>query len=285
LTDHLKETEKLQKNIQEIILDYLSVGIDPQKSSIFLQSAIPEIAELTMFFSFLIPLAKVEGNPTVKDEIQSSQKTGRISQISFGFFGYPVSQVADILSVRADLVPVGEDQLPHIELTREAARTFNNLFGKVFPEPEGLVGKFPRLPGLDNQKMGKSLGNAIYLSDSEEAVKEKVQTAFTDPLRIHPTDKGHPQTCPVFQYHQAFNSQEAREVKILCEKGEIGCVACKKRLEKALNNFLGPIREKRKYFASRKKYYRQVLEEGIKKTKKEAEKTMKLVKEAMKFNF
>jgi tryptophanyl-tRNA synthetase len=174
LTDHLKETSQIEKNIKEIVLDYLSVGIDPKKSTIFIQSKIPAIAELTMYFSMMVSLAEVERNPTVKTEIKTAREEGKISEISYGFVGYPISQAADILFLRAHLVPVGKDQLPHIDLTREIARKFNKLFGKVFPIPKALVGEIPSLPGLDGRKMSKSLGNAIYLSDPSQEVKNKV---------------------------------------------------------------------------------------------------------------
>ncbi len=224
LTDHIKETAKTEKYIREIVLDYLSVGIDPEKSTIFIQSLIPEIAELTMYFSMIVTLARLQRNPTVKKEV----RTAKISEISYGFFGYPISQAADILSVRADLIPVGEDQLAHIEQTREIARTFNRLFGKTFPVPEGLVGRVPRLVGLDGQKMSKSQNNAIFLSDSPKTVQRKINIAITDPARIHPTDIGHPNICNIFQYYKTFNPEECKEIEDNCKKGKIGCVACKK---------------------------------------------------------
>jgi len=217
LTDHLSETEKIQKNIKEIVLDYLSVGIDPSRSTIFIQSKIPAIAELTMFFSMMVSFQEVKRNPTVKTEFKLAKERGRVSEISYGFVGYPVSQAADILFVRAHLVPVGKDQLPHIELTQEIARRFNRLFTRVFPIPKPLVGEVPVLPGLDGKKMSKSLGNAIYLSDSPEVVKKKVMKAVTDPARIHPTDKGHPEVCNVFQYHKAFNKKEAKNGALISE--------------------------------------------------------------------
>lgn len=174
LTDHLHETRKIPDNIREIVLDYLSVGIDPRKSSIFVQSMIPEIAELTMYFSMLVSLSRVQRNPTVKDEIKAA-KIGK-KEVSYGFVGYQISQAADILVVRANLVPVGEDQLPHLEQTREIARTFNRIFGEVFPVPvpEALLGEFPRLPGIDGHKMSKSRNNAIFLKDSPEEVAKKL---------------------------------------------------------------------------------------------------------------
>jgi tryptophanyl-tRNA synthetase len=285
LTDHLNETEKIEKNIEEVLLDYLSVGIDPNRSTIFIESQVPPIAELTIYLSMLVSLNEVQRNPTVKAEIKMAKEKRRISQVSFGFVGYPISQAADILIVRAHLVPVGKDQLPHIEFAREIARKFNRLFGKVFPLPRALLGDVPILPGLDGRKMSKSLGNAIYLSDSPQEVSQKVMKAVTDPARIHPTDKGHPQICNVFQYHKAFNANEWQEIEMYCKQGKIGCVECKKRLVKVLNAFLEPIREKRKYYEKRKNFLKDVLREGNRKTREEGEKTLNLVKEAMHFDY
>lgn len=281
LTDHLKETAKTEEYIKEVILDYFSVGIDPEKSTIFIQSLIPEIAELTVYFSMLVSLARLERNPTIKEEV----KAARISEISYGFLGYPISQAADILIVRAHFVPVGEDQLPHIEQTREIARTFNRLFGKVFPIPEGLVGRVPRLVGLDGQKMSKSRDNAIFLSDPPETVQRKINTAITDPARIHPTDLGHPDICNIFQYHQAFNKPECEEIRKACETGKMGCVVCKKRLAEKINKFLEPIREKRNYYANKKNLIKETLRAGNERTRKEAIETIKLVREAMHFDY
>jgi tryptophanyl-tRNA synthetase len=281
LTDHLKETEKISRFIKEIILDYLSVGIDPKKSTIFIQSQIPEIAELTMYFSMMVSLARVQRNPTVKEEIKAS----KLSEVSYGFVGYPISQAADILFVRANLVPVGKDQLSHVEQTKEIAKTFNRLFGKVFPIPEALVGKVGRLPGLDGQKMSKSRGNAIYLSDSHETVSRKVMSAITDPARIHPRDRGHPDVCNIFHYHKSFNKGEAKDIDDKCRNGKIGCVACKKKLIKSLDKFLEPIRRKRSLYEGKSHLIKRVLNTGKKKVKKEAEETMRLVKKAMHFDY
>jgi len=285
LTDHLKETATIGENIREIVLDYLSVGIDPQKSTIFIQSKIPAITELTMYFSMMVSLSRVQKNPTVKEELKSAQEAGRIDEITYGFVGYPISQAADILFVRAHLVPVGKDQLPHIEQTQEIARKFNRLFGEVFPIPEALIGEVPILPGTDGQKMSKSRSNAIYLSDSPEIVTKKVDSAITDPERIHSTDKGHPDICNVFQYHKAFNKEEAEDIRTKCKNAQIGCVACKKRLVKILNDFLEPIREKRKFYEGRDDLIREVLTTGNERARKEGEETLQLAKEAMHFDY
>jgi len=285
LTDHLYETEKIAGNIREIVLDYLSVGIDPKKSSIFVQSMIPEIAELTMYFSMLVTLSRVQRNPTVKEEIQIA-KAGK-KEVSYGFIGYPISQAADILSVRANLVPVGEDQLPHLEQTREIARAFNRIFEEIFPVPEPLLSDFPRLPGIDGQKMSKSRNNAIYLKDSPEEVAKKVMRAYTDPTRIHPTDPGHLEGNVVFAYLDAFcqDQEELEELKSRYKKGKIGDVTVKKRLIEILNTFLTPIREKRRELEARPKLIEEILKEGIEKTRRETKETLRLVREVMHFDY
>lgn len=285
LTDHLGETEKIAQNIREIVLDYLSVGIDPERSTIFIQSKIPEIAELTIYFSMLVSLSRVQRNPTVKDEIKTS-KIGK-KEVSYGFVGYPISQAADILAVRANLVPVGEDQVPHLEQTREIARTFNKIFGEVFPIPEFLLGEFPRLPGIDGQKMSKSRNNAISLKDSPEEVAKKVMRAYTDPSRIRATDPGHLEGNVVFAYLDAFcqNQKELEELKSRYKKGTIGDVAVKKRLIEILNDFLAPIRGRRKELEANPKIVGKVLSDGIEKTRKETRETLRLMREAMHLDY
>lgn len=284
LTDHLNDTAVIQRNTIDIVLDWLSVGMDPNKSSFFIQSRVPEIAELTMFFNMLVTVPRLQRNPTLKEEMAAT-KIGK-KELSYGFLGYPISQAADILIVRAGFVPVGEDQLPHLEQTREIARAFNRVFGKaVFPEPEPILSKFSRLPGVDGQKMSKSRNNAIYLKDSATDVEKKVMGAITDPARIHPTDKGHPEICNVFQYYRAFCSEMVPEVEKQCRGGEIGCFACKKRLAKKLNDFLSPIREKRKEFEAKPQVLKDALHAGIDRTRQESVETMKVVKEAMHFSY
>jgi len=281
LTDQLSKAENIKKNIKEIVLDYLSVGIDPDKSTIFVQSQIPEIAELTFLFSMLITMARVERNPTVKEEIRASGT----KKASLGFISYPVSQAADILVVRADAVPVGKDQLPHLEITREIAATFNRLFGKVFPMPEAILSQTPTLPGLDGQKMSKSRNNAIFLSDSPGVVEEKVMKAITDTKKIRIDDPGRPEICNIYQYYLAFFPEKAKEIKSLCEAGKIGCVACKKQLAEMLNEFLDPIRKKRSQYAKKPKLIDEILEQGRKKTRKRAAETLSLVKQAMRIDY
>jgi len=277
LTDNADKTKELQKNIKEIVLDYLSVGIDPKKVSIFIESQIPEIAQLDLLFSMLTSLNRVKRNPTIKEQIQSL----KIKQISLGYISWPVTQVADILSVRADVVPVGKDQLAHIELTREIAQKFNRLYKKVFPIPNALIGEIPILPGLDGQKMSKSRNNAIFLSDTKKEVERKIMSTITDPQKIRLNDPGHPEICNIYQYYKAFFPRKAEEIKTECEAGRIGCVECKKQLSKMLNEFLEPIREKRKKFEKNPKLIKEILEQGRVKTQKRAKETLALVKQAM----
>jgi tryptophanyl-tRNA synthetase len=281
LTDHLRDTESVEGNIIEILLDWLAVGMDPAKSTFFIQSRIPEIADLTMYFSMLVTLSRLQRNPTVKDEIKQSG----IRHISYGFLGYPISQAADILIVRANLVPVGDDNLPHVEQTREIARTFNGLFGEVLPVPEALVGDVARLTGLDGRKMSKSLGNAIFLKDTAGEIKEKVMSAITDPSRIKATDAGHPDICNIYQYHVAFNPSQSSEIEQSCRQGKIGCVACKKIAAERIIAFLQPIQEKRAHYQDKMAFLKDILEEGNKRTRIEGEKTMSMVRAAMHFDY
>lgn len=285
LTDNFENPEKVRNNIKEVLLDYLSIGIDPTKTTILIQSMIPEIAELTVFYLNLVTLERVLRNPTVKDEIKQK---GFGTSIPAGFAMYPVSQAADITIFNASLVPVGEDQLPMIEQTREIVRKFNSLYGEVFIEPEALVGEVKRLPGIDGDaKMGKSLGNAIYLSDAEEELKKKVMSMYTDPARIHPTDLGKVEGNPVFAYHDIFNSDKAEvvDLKKRYKEGKVGDIEVKEKLFVALNAFLTPIREKRKEFEGQDAVLDQILTEGTAKAREVAKETMKKVRKAMKIDY
>ncbi|MDP3994258.1 MAG: tryptophan--tRNA ligase [bacterium] len=285
LTDNFEEPQKVRENIKELVLDYLAVGIDPKKTTIFIQSLIPEIAELTVFYMNLVTLERVLRNPTVKAEIKQK---GFGQNIPSGFAMYPVSQAADIAVFNAALVPVGEDQLPMVELTREIVRKFNSLYGEVFIEPEALVGDVKRLPGIDgNEKMGKSLNNAIYLSDSEEELKKKVMSMYTDPNRIHSTDPGKVEGNPVFVYHDVFNpnKSEVEELKNRYKEGKVGDVEVKEKLFTALNVFLIPIREKRKEFEGKDGVLDQILKDGTNKAREVAKETMKKVRIAMEINY
>ncbi len=286
LTDNFNDPEKVRKNVREVVMDYLSVGIDPEKTTIYIQSMIPETAELTVFYSNLVTVARLERNPTVKTEI--AQKKDLFGEsVTYGFLGYPVSQAADITVVEGAVVPVGEDQEPLIEQCREIVRKFNSIYGETLKEPQIMLSQYKRIKGLDgNDKMGKSLGNAIYLSDSEEVVNKKIMSAVTDPARIKKDDLGHPDVCMVAYYHKLFSTTE--EVKCVCEEckaGKRGCVACKKQLAQNVNNFLNPIREKRKYYEEHPELVEKILKEGTLKTRQTAKETMKKIKKAMKLDY
>ena len=286
LTDNFNNPEKVRKNVREVAMDYLSVGIDPEKTTIYIQSMIPEVAELTVFYSNLVTIARLQRNPTVKTEI--AQKKDLFGEsVTYGFLGYPVSQAADITCFNGELVPVGEDQLPLIEQCREIVRKFNSIYGDVLKEPQALLSSAKRIKGLDgNEKMGKSLGNAIYLSDSDEEITKKVMSAVTDPNRIKKDDLGNPDVCMVAYYHNLFTNPE--DVKTVCEEckaGKRGCVACKRQLAQNIINYLKPIKEKRKYYEERPELVDEILLKGTKKAQEEAKKTMKKVKEAMMLNY
>ena len=286
LTDNFNNPDKVRKNVREVVMDYLSVGIDPEKTTIYIQSMIPEVAELTVFYSNLVTIARLERNPTVKTEI--AQKRDLFGEsVTYGFLGYPVSQAADITALEGAVVPVGEDQLPLIEQCREIVRKFNSIYGEVLVEPEAVLSKEKRIKGLDgNEKMGKSLGNAIYLSDPEEEVNRKVMSAVTDPNRIKKDDLGNPDVCMVAYYHNLFT--EPSEYKKVCEEcraGKRGCVACKKQLAANINKTLEPIRQKRKYYEERPELVDEILIKGTEKARATAKETMKKVKKAMKLDY
>ena len=286
LTDNFNNPEKVRKNVREVAIDYLSVGIDPKKTTIYIQSMIPEVAELTVFYSNLVTIARLERNPTVKTEIAQKRELFGES-VTYGFLGYPVSQAADITAFEGKYIPVGEDQLPLIEQCREIVRKFNSIYGEVLIEPEAILSSGKRIKGLDgNEKMGKSLGNAIYLSDSEEEITKKVMGAVTDPKRIKKDDLGNPDICMVAYYHKLFDTQE--EIKNICEEcktGKRGCVACKKQLAKNIIETLKPIREKRAYYEAHPEEVDQILIEGTKKAQEQAKQTIKKVKQAMKLDY
>lgn len=286
LTDNFNNPQKVRDNIKEVIMDYLSVGIDPEKTTVFIQSMIPEIAELTVFYSNLVTIARLQRNPTVKTEL--AQKKNVFGEgVTYGFLGYPVSQAADITAFSGEFVPVGEDQLPLIEQCREIVRKFNSIYGETLVEPSAILSKYKRIKGLDgNEKMGKSLGNAIYLSDSEEEVNKKVMSALTDTNRIKKDDLGNPDVCMVAYYHNLFTSKEDTEIVCKeCREGERGCVACKKQLAANINEFLNPIREKRKYYEDRPELVDKILIDGTNKAREEAKRIMKNVKKAMKIDY
>lgn len=287
LTDNFNNPEKVRKNIREVAMDYLSVGIDPEKSTIYIQSMIPEVAELTVFYSNLVTIARLQRNPTVKTEIAQKKELFGES-VTYGFLGYPVSQAADITAFEGEVVPVGEDQLPLIEQCKEIVRKFNSIYGEgILKEPEAVLSKSKRIKGLDgNEKMGKSLGNAIYLSDSEEEITRKVMSAVTDPARIKKDDLGNPDVCMVAYYHNLFSSEEAcNKACSECKAGQRGCVACKRELANNVIEFLRPMREKRAYYEAHPEEVDRILKEGTEKARKVAKETMKKVKEAMMLNY
>ena len=286
LTDNFNNPQKVRDNVYQVLLDYLSVGIDPEKTTIFLQSMIPELAELTVYYSNLVTIARLERNPTVKTEI-AQKKDVFGESVTYGFLGYPVSQAADITAFEGELVPVGEDQLPLIEQCREIVRKFNSIYGETLKEPKAVLSSNKRIKGLDgNEKMGKSLGNAIYLSDSEEEITKKVMGAVTDPGRIKKDDLGNPDICMVAYYHGLFTNPE--DVKIVCQEcreGKRGCVACKKQLAANIIKKLEPIREKRKYYEETPELLDEILINGTKKAQEIAKETMRKVKANMKLNY
>ena len=286
LTDNFNNPEKVRKNVRELAMDYLSCGIDPEKTTIYIQSMIPETAELTIYYSNLVTIARLQRNPTVKTEIAQKKELFGES-VTYGFLGYPVSQAADITTFEGELVPAGEDQEPLIEQCREIVRKFNSIYGDVLVEPKIVLSEGKRIKGLDgNEKMGKSLGNAIYLSDTEEEITKKVMSAVTDPKRIKKDDLGNPDICMVAYYHKLFSSkEEANTICSECKAGKRGCVACKKQLAKNIIEYLKPIREKRKYYEEHPEIVDKILKEGTEKARKTAQETMEKVKKAMKLNY
>lgn len=288
LTDNFNDPEKVRKNVREVLLDYLAVGIDPEKSTIFIQSMIPEIAELTVFYSNLVTVSRLYRNPTVKTEIKQKENIfGDDGEtVTYGFLGYPVSQTADITAFDGTIIPVGDDQLPMIEQAREIVRKFNSIYGQTLLEPEALLSKTPRIKGLDgSEKMSKSAGNAIYLSDNESEISSKVMKAVTDPGRIKKDDPGNPDVCMVYYYHNLINPDNAKKVRKECQTGTRGCVACKKELIKEMMEFLKPIQEKRSYYENNPELVNKIIKDGTAKAKLKASETVNRVKKNMGINY
>ncbi|PRX19641.1 tryptophanyl-tRNA synthetase [Orenia metallireducens] len=285
LTDNADNPLKVRKNILEVVLDYLAVGIDPKISTIFIQSLVPELAELNMYYLNLVTVNRLKRNPTVKNEIE--QKAFKES-IPAGFLTYPVSQAADITAFKANLVPVGEDQLPLLEQTVEIVRRFNRIYEPVLVEPQALVSKAARLVGTDGQnKMSKSLGNAISLADSSEVIQEKVMGMFTDPNHLRVEDPGQVEGNPVFIYLDLFDpeQEEVEQLKAHYRRGGLGDVKVKRRLNLVLQDFLKPIRERREEYSKDPKEVMNILRKGSEKARAIAANTLAEVKEAMKINY
>jgi len=282
LTTDYGDTSCLQMNIQEMVTDWLATGLDPAKAVFFIQSRLPEHAELQLLFSMVTPLGWLERVPSYKEQLANIKDR---DLTTYGFLGYPVLQAADILMYKADAVPVGEDQVPHVELTREIARRFDNFYGHVFPEPRVLLTPTPRLPGTDGRKMSKSYNNAIFLSDPPETVSKKLATMLTDPARKRRTDKGDPDKCPVFDLHKVYSTKEIiGRVNTECRTAEIGCLDCKTLVAGRINETLAPIQQRRKPFEQNPKRVWDILEEGTAQARRVAQATMSEVRAAMNLN-
>ena len=289
LTDNFNNPDKVRTNVYEITKDLLAIGLDPEKVNFFVQSKIPEIAELTVYYSNLVTVSRLQRNPTVKTEMsQKKELFGNSGEsITYGFLGYPVSQAADITAFKGELVPVGEDQLPLIEQCREIVRKFNSIYGETLKEPDAYLSENKRIKGLDgNEKMGKSLGNAIFLVDDEETIKKKIMGALTDTTKIKKDDPANPDVCMVYYYHNLVNKRENTE-KICseCKKGARGCVQCKKELIEAMNNFLRPIQERRKMYDENPELVQSILDKGTEKARERAKEVMSEVKHSMKIDY
>jgi tryptophanyl-tRNA synthetase len=271
LTTKYEHTEMIKQNRIEVMLDWLASGIDPEKTTLFIQSRVPEHAYLHLLLSMIVPIPWVERNTTVKDMIRDLKLK---ENASYGLLGYPILMTSDIILYKADFVPVGKDQVHHLEIAREIVRRFNRFYGELFPEPQPLLTEFPSIPGLDGKKMSKSLDNDIKIADSEDDTRKKVMHAITDPQKIRKNDPGHPEVCTVFKLHKIFSKDEIADIEKNCRSGALGCVACKKHLAENINKALKPIREKRKSLEGKKKEIEEIFEEGSKKARKVASQTL-----------
>ncbi|MGO0122080.1 tryptophan--tRNA ligase [Desulfothermobacter acidiphilus] len=280
LTTEYEDPSRIKEYSFAMVAEWLAIGLDPECSVIFVQSQVPAHAELHLIFSMFTPLSWLERVPTYKDQVRKLRALGK-DITTYGFLGYPLLQAADILLYLAEGVPVGEDQLPHLELCREIARRFNYLYAPVFPEPQGLLARVKLVPGIDGQKMSKSYGNVIPLAASPEEIAELVNRMVTDPARIHKHDPGHPEVCTVFQYHRIYQPERAQEIEAACRRGEIGCVACKRELIAVMNRRLEPIRERRAALLAKPHLLLEVLEAGREKAAAVAATTLARVREAL----
>jgi tryptophanyl-tRNA synthetase len=283
LTTDYADPSEIRQNVLEVAIDWLAAGLDPGRSTLFIQSQVPEHAELHLLLSMVVPVPWLERVPTYKE--QQQQLTSK-DLSTYGFLGYPLLQAADIIIYKADAVPVGEDQAAHVELTREIVRRFNNFYGEVFPEPKTLLTEAKRIPGTDGRKMSKSYGNAIYIKDDPETVRQKVRPMVTDPARKRRTDPGNPDVCPVFDLHKAFSTEETRAWAAEgCRTAGIGCLDCKGRLLEHMLERLAEVHARRPEFASRPDTVRDVLREGSKRARAVAQATMDEVRAAMKIDY
>lgn len=272
LTTEYESHSQIADQVLEVVLDYLASGLDPEKCTIFIQSEVPEHAEMALLLSMITPLSWLERNPTYKDQLR--ELSGKELH-THGFLGYPVLQAADILLYKPSKVPVGEDQLPHLELTREIVRRFHSLYKvEIFPEPQSILTVTPKVLGLDGRKMSKSYENCIYLSDSREEVQKKTKGMMTDPARKRREDKGNPDVCPVFSYHKLFNSKNVPTVDRECRNALRGCVDCKKEMSEHLNEFLDPIRTRRNEWMNKKTEIRKILDKGRDRARQVASQTL-----------
>ena len=273
----MEDTSNLQSNIREMTLDWLAAGLDPKKSIIFVQSHVPEVMQLHTLLSMVTPLGWLLRVPTFKEKVKLQPQN-----VNYGLVGYPVLMTADIVLYKAEVVPVGEDQLPHLEIAREIARRFNNLFGNTFPEPEAKLTSFPMVVGLDGkEKMSKQLGNHVEIALSDKETAERIMTAVTDPARQYRSDPGHPEICNVYTLHGYFNPGQQPDIAIQCRAARIGCVECKTLLAQMINAALAPLRERRAEIAARPQYVKEVLADGAKRASVIARKTLKEVKQKM----
>jgi len=275
LTSDFNDTAEMQQRIFDTTVDFLASGLNPEKCTIFVQSDIKEHAELHLLFSMMTPTSWLERVPSYKE------KSETLGLDNYGFLGYPLLQAADILLYKALAVPVGKDQLPHIELTREVARRFNNFYGEVFPEPEGLLSSFPAIPGTDGRKMSKSYNNDIKLSESADETAAKIKKMITDPQKVYKGDPGRPEVCPVFMLHEVYSIGEKDEIAQQCRTGALGCVDCKKRLSANLNEALASLRVRRKELENNRDFVIKTLDRGAEEARERASATMSDVREAM----
>jgi tryptophanyl-tRNA synthetase len=283
LTTDPEHTRIIPENTREMVTDWLAAGLDPQKSPLFIQSQVRQHAELHLIFSMLITTARLERNPTLKEQVRDLHLESRMS---YGHLGYPVLQAADILMYKGEVVPVGEDQLPHIEMAREIARRFNHVYcpqQAVFPEPEGRLSQFPRLPGLDGNRMSKSLGNTILLSDPPDEIRRKMRSAVTDPLKVRRGDPGRPDVCLVFTYHKRFTPDGVADIRSGCESGALGCVECKQRCAESVISQVAPAQQRRRDLEEHPERVTEVLHDGNQRARTAAAQTMDEVHEAMGF--